>query len=203
MTMNNEIRTKMSPLARAWQNKGRSALLVAGGLLIASSASAQGSDYGDDYEAFGPNAGDWEFTLSGSGGNDEDFNKGSFGAALSVGHFFSDGLEVGARHNMSFFDSEQSDATFAATTRAFVDYHLDLGRIQPFLGVNLGVRYGNGDVDETGTAAPEVGVKFFALENTFLIGMMEYQFFFEDVNDADDNASDGEFVYTVGIGFTF
>lgn len=173
------------------------AMVLGGGAAWAQSDGRYGSD------AYGPQAADLEFALSGSAANDSEFNAGTFSLAGSLGYFLTDGFEAGARHNMVFFDSNETKSTFAATTRVFVDYHLDLDRIQPFLGANIGLRYGDGGIDETGTFAPEWGVKLFALENTFLLGMMEYQIFWEDENNARDNAEDGQFVYTVGIGFLF
>ena len=179
-------------------------MIVLGGVLAAAaSASANPDRYGDEYEGYGPEAGSLEFTLSGSGSNEEEFDGGAFSLAGSLGYFLTDGFETGARHNMTFFDSDQSDATFAATTRVFAEYHLDFDRVQPFVGANIGIRYGNDGLDETGTFAPELGLKVFALENTFLLGMAEYQIFFEDEDNAADNAEDGQFVYTVGIGFLF
>ena len=49
-------------------------------------------------------------------------------------------------------------------------------------------------------AAPELGLKWYLTETAFLLGLVEYQFFFEDAEDADDTFSDGSFVYTLGIG---
>lgn len=172
--------------------------LAAMAVLLLSSGSALGQT-----GEFGPNAGDREFQLSGTGNSNNDFDAGGFGLGASLGYFLTDHFEVAVRHNMTFFDTSQTDSTFAATTRAAADFHIDFGRLQPFVGGNIGVRYGDGDIDTTGTAAPEAGLKLFALENTFVIAMMEYQFFFQDGNDTSDNFDDGQFVYTVGIGFNF
>jgi hypothetical protein len=103
---------------------------------------------------------------------------------------------------MTFFDQDDADSNFAATTRGFLDYNIDLDRLRPFFGVNAGGLYGDG-VDEAFVVGPEAGIKFFALEKTFILGQMEYQFAFEDVDDADEAADDGQFVYTLGIGFNF
>jgi hypothetical protein len=152
---------------------------------------------------FGPKDGDIEFTLGGNGNNDNAFDSGGFSLATSLGYFFNEHVEAGLRHNMSFFDAEDVDATFLATTRAFTDFHLDFDRFQPFLGANIGIRYGNGEIDETGTIAPEGGIKLFVFENAFVLAMMEYQWFFKEVSDVDDSADDGQFVYTLGLGFNF
>ena len=59
------------------------------------------------------------------------------------------------------------------------------------------------NTDEAFVVGPEAGFKFYALQKTFILGQMEYQFAFEDVDDADEAADDGQFVYTLGIGFNF
>jgi hypothetical protein len=156
-----------------------------------------------DDDRFGPDPSDWEFLLGASGANDSDFDSGAFSLSASLGYFLSEGWELGARHNMTFFDADDTDSNFAATTRGFIDYHFDLGRLRPFLGANAGGLYGDEGVDEAFVVGPELGVKFFALEKTFILGQMEYQFAFEDADDADDAADDGQFLYTLGIGFNF
>lgn len=157
----------------------------------------------DEDEVFGPEDGDFEFTLGANGNNDNQFDSGGFSLATSLGYFLTDHFEIGARHSMSFFDAEDVESTFLATTRAFADFHLDFDRFQPFLGANIGIRYGDGDIDETGSIAPEGGIKFYALEKVFILAMMEYQWFFNEVSDIDDTADDGQFVYTLGLGFNF
>ena len=178
------------------------ATTAAAALSFSTPLAGMAHEGGDD-GAYGPEQGDIEFTLGANGSNDNEFDNGQFSGATSLGFFLTDGIELGARHNMTFFDSDDAHATFVATTRAFADYHIDFDRIQPFLGVNAGLRYGNGGIDETGTLAPEWGLKLFALEKAFVLAMMEYQWFFDDVDDVDDSADDGQFVYTLGIGVNF
>lgn len=155
-----------------------------------------------DDDVYGPDGGDWEFLLAASGANDSNFDSGAFSLGASLGLFLSDHFELGARHNMTFFDQDDADSNFAATTRGFLDFHLDLDRLRPFIGVNAGGLYGD-EVDEAFVIGPEAGLKFYALQKTFILGQMEYQFAFEDVDDADEAADDGQFVYTLGIGFNF
>jgi hypothetical protein len=171
--------------------------------LLAALAFAAPVTAQTDPDRYGPDAGNWELTLGATGSNDNEFDAGAFSLATSLGFFLTDGFELGVRHDMTFFDADDTDSTFAATTRGFLDYNIDLGRIYPYLGFNLGGRYGDNGVDETGTAAPEWGIKFYALEKTFVVASMEYQWFFEDVDDADDEADEGQFVYGLGIGFNF
>jgi hypothetical protein len=153
-----------------------------------------------DDDRFGPEKGDWELLLGGSGSNDKDFDNGGFNFAGSIGYFLTDGLELALRQNVSW--SDFGSATYIGTTRAALDYHFDLGRWAPLIGANLGYVYGD-NIDETFEAAPEVGLKWFAKEETFIYGLVEYQFFFKNTDAADDGFKHGSFVYTLGIGFLF
>jgi len=152
-------------------------------------------------DEYGPHEKDWEFTLAGNGSNDNDFDNGSGGLSASIGYFVSDWFELGLRQSVSFSDfNDQSD--WIASTRVAADFHLDLDCFQPFIGVNIGYVYGDA-VDETFEAAPEAGAKFFVKPETFIFVLAEYQFFFEDADEADTAFEDGQFVYTLGIGFLF
>lgn len=157
----------------------------------------------EDESDLGFEEGDIEFTLGANGRNDNQFDSGGFSLATSGGYFFNEHVEAGVRHSMTFFDAPDVESTFVATTRAFANLHFDLDRFQPFVGANVGIRYGDDEIDETGTLAPELGIKLFAFENAFILAMGEYQWFFNEVGDLDDTADDGQFVYTLGLGFTF
>ena len=37
----------------------------------------------------------------------------------------------------------------------------------------------------------------------FIFGMIEWLWFFDDGSDFDDNFDDGQFVYSLGVGFNF
>jgi len=144
--------------------------------------------------------GTWDFALSGSGSNDAEFENGSFGVNFVIGYFFADGWEVAARQTANF--SSGGDDTWNASTRVALDYHFDLDRFQPYIGVNGGYVYGD-SVNDTWAAGPEAGVKYFIKDEAYIFAQIEYQFFFRDAGDADDNFDDGQFVYTLGVGFTF
>lgn len=143
----------------------------------------------------------WELLISGSGSSDNDFDAGGFGVNVQVGYFILDGLELALRQGITFADSG-SESSWAGTTRVAVDYHFNLDRWQPFIGAQIGYVYGE-DVHDTWQAGPEAGVKYFIKEEAFIYGLVEYQFFFDDAGDADSAFDDGQFVYTLGVGFTF
>lgn len=166
------------------------------GLALLPAASAQAQDFP------GLDAGTWELTLSGSGSSNEDVDAGSFQVQASLGYFIVDQLELLVRQGVGYADFNAGTSVTASTAVA-LDYHFDLDRFQPFVGVAIGYSYGDADVDETFFGGPEAGVKYFVKDDTFIYGLVQYQFFFDDVDDADENFDDGSFLYGLGIGFTW
>jgi len=143
--------------------------------------------------------GDWEMTLTGTGDSDNDFEDNDFNGAVSLGYFFTDGLEAGVRQGLGFNDTA-AGSDWDGSTRVFLDYHFDMDRWQPFIGVQFGGIYGD-DVHDTFIAGPEGGVKYFVNSTTFIFASIEYQFLFDDSDEADEAIDDGRFVYGLGIGF--
>ena len=137
--------------------------------------------------------GDWELTLSGTGGNDKDFDNGQFNLSGSIGYFFSDQLELSFRQAIIWGDG---GSAWAGDSRAAVDYHFDMGQWQPFIGANLAYTYGEG-VDDSWLAGPEGGVKYFVNSTTFIQAVVAYEF------DLDDGLDEGAFFYGLGVGFRF
>ena len=181
--------------------------LAVGALLPAGNARAQ-----DGFDQ-----GDWELTLGAGGANDNNFDGVTFNLNGSLGYFFNDNLELSVRQSVSYsdvgsfadpddeddFDDEDPEGSaINASTRVALDYHFDLGRWQPFVGVNFGGTYGD-TVADTFVAGPEAGVKFFLNDTTFIFGLAEYQFFFDEADEADAAFDDGQFIYTVGLGVRF
>jgi hypothetical protein len=142
--------------------------------------------------------GDWELTLGGSGANGPDLDGVSFGVNGSVGYFFTDQLELSLRQVIGYTDVNV-ESSWNGSSRVALDFHFDLGRWQPFVGGNIGYVYGE-SVNDTWEAAPEAGVKYFMNSTTFVFLMAEYQFFFDSGDDISDSFSDGQFVYTLGLG---
>lgn len=171
----------------------RKLLVAALGLaLVPAVAHAQKSD--NDY---GFNQGDWELTLAGQGQNDSSWESTTFNVQGSVGYFFSDALELAARQSINFSDTAGS-ALYGNTDIA-LDYHFDMGQLQPFVGANVGYIWG--DIHNTWTAAPEIGLKYFLNHTTFVEGRVEYDFFFDPGHT--EGFKDGQFVYTLALGVKF
>lgn len=167
-------------------------------VMLVPAAAAQAQEYLD--------AGTWELTLSGSGASNEDIDAGSAGIGASLGYFPIDQLELLARQTVAYGDTDDAiggSTSVIASTAVALDYHFDLDRFQPFVGVAVGYTYGDSDVDETFFGGPEGGIKYFVKDDTFLYGLISYQFFFDDIDEVNDVANDGSFVYQLGIGFTW
>lgn len=150
----------------------------------------------------GPQAGERTFTLSGTGTSDNDFDANLFGASGELGWFLNDNLEAGVRQSLNVANFDEADDAWSGSTRAFADYHFGTDAFRPFVGANLGGIYGDG-VEETFAAGPEVGMKYYVKDSTFVELAAEYQFLFDDAGDVDDNFDDGAFQYTLGVGFNF
>ena len=169
----------------------RKGLVIAALFLLPTVASAQ---------VRGP----WELELSGSGANGRRFDGFSGALNASVGFFFSPELEVAARQTLVYSDIS-GPATLNASTRVAVDLNIPLGdqnQFVPFVGGNIGYVYGHG-VTNTFEGAPEGGLKVFISNDWFLFGQIEYQFFFRSGHGVSKGFSNGEFVYTIGVGTRF
>jgi hypothetical protein len=145
--------------------------------------------------------GDKEITLSGSASNSADFDGVFIGGNGSFGYFVTDNLELALRQSLSYTDIGVGSA-LNGSTRVAADFHFDLEAWQPFVGGNFGYVYGDA-VNDTFEAAPEAGVKWFVNSTTFVFAMVEYQFFFDQADEADNAFEDGQFLWTLGIGFRF
>jgi len=146
--------------------------------------------------------GDYEVTLSGQGANGPDFDGFQASAAGSLGYFLTDEFEVALRQSVGYSDVGGGGSALNGSTRVAVDYNFNMGQWVPYIGANLGYAYGD-TVNDTWLAAPEGGVKYFVNDTTFIFLSVEYQFFFDEGDDASDSFSDGQFLYGLGVGFKF
>ena len=155
--------------------------------------------------ARGPADGDREFSLSGTGSSDKNFDNSSFGISGDYGWFTSDKSVWGIRQSINFADIEGEDLSndfWNGSTRGYYDYHFLDGNWRPFIGASLGAIYGDG-VKDSAFAGLEFGVKYYVLPKTYILARAEYQFFFSDSSSASDNWEDGAFAYVFGMGYNF
>ncbi len=153
-------------------------------------------------EEWGPRAGDWELTLQGGGNSNNDFDSHSASGEGSLAYFFTDGLELGIRQDVTWVNPDVGSDEWNGASRAFLDYNFDLDRLRPFIGVSAGYLYGD-TTDERWIAGPEAGLKYFVARKTFLYLLGEYNFTFEDSDEIEDAYDDGRFVYALGLGINW
>lgn len=152
----------------------------------------------------GPQAGDRELTLSGTGGSKSSMDAAHFGILGGLGWFYTDELELGVRQGVNYVDlPSTSDNRLNGSTRGFADYHFAVSeRARPFVGASLGYTYGGG-VHDSPFGGVEAGLKYYVRPKTFIMGAVEYQYFFTNLGHIDDGFKEGAFVYTLGIGYHF
>ena len=155
--------------------------------------------------AFGPDAGEREFSISGTGSSDDDFDNSSFGIVADLGWYRSENTVWGFRQSLNFADIEGADLTddfWNGATRGYFDYNFGTSNMRPFVGGSLGYIYGDG-VDNNFFAGLETGIRYYVLESTFILGRAEYQWFFDRGSDADNAFEDGAWAFSLGIGYNF
>ena len=172
-------------------------LCLLGGLPIA--AYAQSLD-------IGPHLGDREFSISGTGSSDQEFNSGSFGVTGDLGWYLRDNLVAGVRQSVNYASIKGEnikDDFWNGSTRGYINYQFLTDRARPFLGGSLGGVYGDG-VQDSAFAGLETGLKYYVQTKTYFLARVEYQFLFDSTNDATDAfQDDGAWAYTVGLGYNF
>ncbi len=178
------------------------AILAAFIVAVPLSASAQQSS-----DRFGPVEGDREFSISGTGSSDQSFDSGSFGVTGDIGWYLRDNTVVGIRQSANYASIEGENIRndfWNGATRGYANYQFaPTERMRPFLGASLGMIYGDG-VKDDGFAGLEVGGKYYVRSKTYLLGRVEYQWFFSGSSDLDDGfRDDGSFAYTLGMGYHF
>lgn len=149
-----------------------------------------------------PTAGTQEVTLSGAGDSDKDFDTNVLNIQGSWGQYLNESSLWGIRQSIGISDREGESTDFNGATRIFYDYHFGVGNTRPFIGASLGGQYGDG-VEETFMAGPEIGIKHWVNDTTFITGLVEYHFLFESGSEARDNYDDGRIFYSLGLGYNF
>lgn len=173
------------------------AFCLLGGLSM--TAIAQSSE-------FGPVQGEQEFSISGSGGSDRNFNSGTFGVTGDLGWYLRNNVVAGIRQSVNYASIEGEslkDDFWNGSTRGYVNYQFMDDRTRPFLGASLGGIYGDG-VKNSAFAGLETGLKYYVIPKAYFLARVEYQFLFSSTSDASDAfQDDGIWAYTVGLGYNF
>ena len=150
-----------------------------------------------------PQSGDRTLTLAGSGTSDNNFDGNNFSVNGELGWFINDTMEAGIRQTVNASLNDDAEDFWSGATRGYLDWHFGGSNpLQPFVGVSLGGFYGE-NINDTFAAGPEVGMKYYVKDKTFIELTAEYQFFFEDTDEIDSSFDDGAFIYGLGIGYNF
>lgn len=157
------------------------------------------ADYSSDYLT---PPGTREVTISGGGGANKDLND-SFGTFnFSYGQFITNSLSAGLRQSVSYTNPNNDDSAWNGSSKIFVDQHFGSSRVRPFIGANLGYVYGEA-IRDTWAAGLEGGVKVYVAPRTFVTAMADYGWFFQHADTIDNRFDDGQFGWTLGVGFNF
>lgn len=169
--------------------------IIAMGMVLAAVAAANLA-VAQDLPEF--REGDRTFALSGSGSSDNDFDTTVASIEFEYGVFFTDTVAGMLRQGIGFADTGDG-SDWNGSTRLALDWFFPTEAAVPFLGANIGYLYGD-TVEEQFIAGPEAGLRVFVNETTFVNAVIEYQFLFEDADEADETFDDGRFVYALGLG---
>ncbi len=173
--------------------------------LVAVALGAFPASAAEPTQAIGTTTEEREFTLSGSGGSDRDFDSSSLGVSADLGWYYSERTLIGVRQSLNYADVEgesSDDDVWNGSTRGFVGYHFGDAYWRPFVGTSVGGVYGDG-INDSAFGGLELGVKYYVLQETFIMGRTEYQWFFDSSSDAQDNIDVGAWAYTIGIGYNY
>lgn len=149
-----------------------------------------------------PTAGSHEFTLGGSGVTDDEFDDSAGGVNFSYGKYTTDRMLWSLRQTINYTNPEDAGSAWNGSTVIAGDYHFGDGRLRPLVGANLGYVYGE-SVEDTWAAGLEAGLKYYVQDRTFVYGMVEYAWLFDDAEDIDNTFDNGRYVWSVGVGFNF
>ncbi len=156
------------------------------------------TDSGD----YGTIRGDREFSIGGSGSTNKDFDDSVGGINFAFGYYLSPAVEALVRQTVNYSNPNNGDNSWGGWTRLAIDQHFGDGRFRPFLGVNGGRVYGDA-VRDSWTAGLETGGKLYVRPRTFVQLTVEYGWFFQHSRDVEDRFDDGQWNWSLGLGYNF
>lgn len=170
---------------------------------VALAQSAAPADISTSADPYLRMPGDREFSIGGSGASSKDFDSTLGGVSFSYGQYLNNTLAVVLRQSVNYSNPDVGGTQWNGSTRIAVDkYVLPRGRVRPFIGANFGGIYGD-QVNDSWAAGLETGAKVYVQERTFIVATVEYSWLFENSRGLDDRFDDGQFNWTVGVGFNF
>jgi hypothetical protein len=180
---------------------GRTPFLAS--LLLAATVAASAQTTVSTGDLTVRRAGEREFTIGGAGATNKEFDDSFGGVNFSYGWYTSETQQWVLRQSINYANPSNGGQAWNGATRIAFDQHLAArGALRPFVGVNVGGVYGD-RVRETFAAGLEAGAKFYVQPRTFIQAMVEYGWFFRRARSVDNSFSDGQFNWSVGVGFNF
>lgn len=137
----------------------------------------------------------------------QDSDQGTLSIDITYSKFVTNVWELGLSQGVGVAFIDDADDIWSGSTIGLANYHFRPGNnISPFVGAFIGASYN--DDDSTGTIGPNLGVKALIGDNAFVLARYRYEWFFDeldlsDIDEIDDNRSDGNHVVTVGLGYRF
>jgi Outer membrane protein beta-barrel domain len=149
-----------------------------------------------------PVGGDNEAEVAGGFFHSQGSDNGSFNVDLQYGYYLTPGWEVGLRQGLNYNFVDDGPDSWLARTTPFLLYNFHLNeRVIPFVGAAMGLVWN--DRDATGLLGPQVGAKIFLTDQTYLGLRYQYEWFFNSLKRAGNNADHGNHVGTIGFGFVW
>ena len=169
--------------------------------LIDRADSAAGADVAvADRGYFGPDRGQLEFTLAGSGQADIDFERSAASFVIDANLYLTRDWSAGLRQSVGLVERDDDPET-SLSTSLFTQYHFGRGQLRPFVGVAVGYSYGE-EVSETFFGGPEVGTRFYLQRRAFLFARVSYDVLLNN-DEGDEGGTDGRLLSSFGVGFSF
>lgn len=175
-------------------------LLLLVGTSVASAQTSVSAPTGDPTVR---TSGEREFTLGGAGAFNKELDDSLGGVNFSYGWYTTPTQELVLRQSINYSNPSSGGQAWNGATRIAFDQHLTAyGAMRPFIGVNVGGVYGD-RVRDTWAAGLEAGLKYYVQPRTFVFALIEYGWFFRRARNVDDTFDDGQFNWSVGVGFNF
>lgn len=182
---------------------GRAPLIASLLLAATAAASAQTTVSTPTGDVTVRRAGEREFTIGGAGATNKDFDDSLGGVNFAYGWYTSETQELVLRQSINYSNPSNGGQAWNGATRIAFDQHFAAhGALRPFVGANFGGVYGD-RVRDTFAAGLEAGAKFYVQPKTFIYAMAEYGWFFRRARSVDNSFSDGQFNWSIGVGFNF
>lgn len=143
-----------------------------------------------------------DITVQGSilANNGPDFDGFTLALQGQVEYFVTDAIGVRLTQTIGYTDVAVAGSALNGSTGIGASWNFNIDQWVPYVACNIGYVYGD-NIADSFYLAPEAGVKWYANETTFVFGSVAYQWFFDSDDSVTGSASDGQFLYTVGIGF--